>query len=557
MDIRRYMSSKGWQWREVNRTKGLTAILNCPFCGDTEKKFAISLEDGAWNCMHENRCGKKGSFPQLQRELGDAPLPSDRADTLYRPMEKPKVYVKPEMPTQMLDGRALEWLQTKRGFTEDTVKAFGIRQSESGKALCWLYYKNKELVNVKYRAFDEKKFWNAKDTEPILYNRDRCAENGERLVITEGEFDCMALYQYGINAASVPNGTGDTRWIENEWEFVEQYKDVVLCLDDDPAGHKLRDELVQRFGRWRCRIATLPYKDANECLFNGVPKEKITEAIDEAKDLPPDLLSSALDFTNDVIELFNHPNLVKGTPTAFGGLSSILRGWREQELTIWSGANGSGKSTVINQMMLDLLRRGVPVCMASLELPPKQYLRWAVMQWCERQLPDDEQIYRAFADFGPHLYIINTHEEIAPARVLDCFDYAARRYGVKHFIVDSLARLSFPLRDENNEHKKFVSDFLSFVKAHNAHGHLVAHPRKGYTDDDKPGKVDVGGTGHITNLAHNVLIMWRPSEELREKARRQGKEAPGSRLIVAKNREWGTEGAVNFRFNPDIKKFYE
>ncbi len=155
------------------------------------------------------------------------------------------------------------------------------------------------------------------------------------------------------------------------------------------------------------------------------------------------------------------------------------------------------------------------------------------------------------------MYVIDTHEEIEPARVLDCFTYAARRYEVKHFIVDSLSRLSFPLRDENNEHKKFSSDFLIFVKVNNAHGHLVAHPRKGYSDDDRPGKVDIAGTGHLTNLAHNVLIMWRPSEELKERVRRQGKEPPDSRLMVVKNREWGTEGSVSLTFNPDVKKFYD
>ncbi|MFH0957505.1 MAG: AAA family ATPase [Pseudomonadota bacterium] len=457
----------------------------------------------------------------------------------------------------MLDGKTIEWLEKERGFTLETIKHFNLRQNENGTALCWLYYKDGQLVNLKYRKLDEKKFWNHKDTEPVLYNRGQCFENKERLVITEGEFDCMALYQYGIDAVSVPNGTGDMRWIENEWDYLQSFQEIVLCLDNDEPGWKLRDELIQRFGRWRCRVMVLPFKDANKCLTEGVEKEVVKQALTYAAGQPPELLVNATSFRDEVIELFNHPALVQGTPTAFGGLNDLLHGWRDQELTVWSGTNGSGKSTILNQVMLDILDKNIPVCMASLELPPRQYLRWAVMQWLERQRPDDEEIYRAFTEFAPLLYIINTHEEIEPERLLDCFIYAARRYGVKHFIVDSLARLRFPMKDENNEHKKFVSDFLSFVKAHNVHGHLVAHPRKGYSDDDKPGKVDVGGTGHITNLAHNVLIMWRPSEELKERVRQKGKQPPDSRLLVAKNREWGLEGSVALSFNPDIKKFSE
>jgi twinkle protein len=556
MDIRSYLNSKGWQWKESNRGSGPIAVLNCPFCGDMEKKFAISLTDGAWNCLHINRCGRKGSFVQLQRELGDIPLPSDSINMLYGRTSTPKKeYKRPTMPTALLDGRGLKWIEDNRKLTKETIEYFDVRMNERGTGLCWPYYKDGVLVNLKHRAFADKKFYNSKETEPTLFNRDRCASNLERLVICEGEFDCMALHQYGIEAVSVPNGTGDTRWIANEWDYCQRFQEVVLCLDNDAAGWKLRDELIQRFGRYRCRVMRLPFKDANECLIQGVPPEKMKQALEYAESVPPDLLVNASEFIDDVTALFNHPNLVKGVPTAFESLDEILRGWRDQELTIWSGNNGSGKSTILNQVVLDLLLRRVPVCMASLELPPTQYLRWMVMQQTDRQRPDDQQIYEAFQTFGPYLFVVNTHEEITPDRVLDCFTYAARRYGVKHFVVDSLARLSFPLRDENNEHKKFVSDFLSFVKTNNAHGHLVAHPRKGYSDEDKPGKVDVGGTAHITNLAHNVLIMWRPSEEIKERARLKGKEPPDSKLMVVKNREWGTEGAINLSFNPESKKF--
>ncbi len=559
MDVRAYLHSKGWQFKEVYRNGAPNGILNCPFCGDMEKKFAINLETGAWNCLRLNNCGRRGSFWQLQKDMGDNPLPVDGAGMVYKPANKQmsvqKVYKKPELPTQCLDGAAIKWIERERGLTLETIQRFDVRLSENGKELAWICYKDGKPVNVKYRKMAAKEFRNAKDAEPVLYNRDRCAENRDCLVITEGEFDCMALYQCGVDAVSVPNGTGDTRWIDNEWDYLQGFAEIVLCFDNDDAGRKATAQLVQRFGRWRTRIAVLPEKDANDCILYGVPPETVKSAIDNAAFQPPELLVGAIEFMGEVMELFNHPNLVKGTPTAFGPLDDILRGWRDQELTVWSGKSGSGKSTVLNQTVLDLLKQGVPVCMASLELPPRQYLRWAVMQWLEQSRPPDDDVYRAFTEFGVFLYIINTHEEITPDRLLDCFDYAARRYGVKHFVVDSLTRISFPLKDENNEHKKFVSDFLSFVKMHNAHGHLVAHPRKGFNDDDRPGKDDIKGTGDITNLAHNVLMMWRPSEDLKQKAQSQGREMPDAKLIVKKNREWGTEGTVDLSFFASVKKF--
>lgn len=473
----------------------------------------------------------------------------------FVPVAKKKDYVRPTMPTSMLDGRGLKWIEDNRKLTKGTIEYFDVRMNERGTGLCWPYYKDGVLVNLKHRAFATKQFYNSKDSEPCLFNRDRCADNLERLIICEGEFDCMALHQYGIEAVSVPNGTGDCRWIDTEWDFLQRFEDIVLCLDDDAAGRALEEELIRRFGRHKTKVMRLPYKDANECLIKGVPPEKIHEELKYAACVPPELLVNVQDVMDDVINLFHDPGLITGTPTAFEPLTRMLGGWRYSELTVWSGTSGSGKSTMLNQVMLDLLRQRIPVCMASLEMPPKSYLRWAVMQWTGKRWPDDQEIFDAFQAFGPYFFIVNTHEEVEPARVLDCFTYAARRYGVKHFVIDSLVRLVFPMLDENKEHKKFVSEFLTFCKAYNVHGHLVAHPRKGYSDEDKPGKVDVGGTAHITNLAHNVLIMWRPTEEIKERARAKGRDCADARLIVAKHREEGEEGHIDLSFDPNSKKF--
>jgi twinkle protein len=153
--------------------------------------------------------------------------------------------------------------------------------------------------------------------------------------------------------------------------------------------------------------------------------------------------------------------------------------------------------------------------------------------------------------------VVNVHEEIDIKTLLDVFRYAARRYGCRHFVVDSLMRIKLNGDKELQEQKDICTNLVSFAKEYDAHVHLVAHPRKGNDDDDKPGKVDISGTAHITNLAHNVLIMWRPSEELKEKYREKKKteDVPDARLYVKKNRELGQEGSIKLRFDPQTKRF--
>ena len=103
--------------------------------------------------------------------------------------------------------------------------------------------------------------------------------------------------------------------------------------------------------------------------------------------------------------------------------------------------------------------------------------------------------------------------------------------------------------------KKFAMDFK-------VHVHLVAHSKKPDSkhDPDKfpPKKYDISGSGNISNVADNVICVWRNKEKevqlataadmkragMREEAENiraqyQGRE--DTRIIIQKNRETGEE----------------
>lgn len=61
--------------------------------------------------------------------------------------------------------------------------------------------------------------------------------------------------------------------------------------------------------------------------------------------------------------------------------------------------------------------------------------------------------------------------------------------------------------------------------------HLVAHPRKGQTEDKAPGKLDVAGSGHITNGADNVFVVWSARKEVGVED-----EKPDAHLELVKDR---------------------
>lgn len=541
-DIGEYLARKGLKWKR----RGDQAVLNCPQCGDTENKFAISLITGAFNCLHLNSCGIKGSFFEFQKLMGDTPK-SEKRDRFANPPTKN--YTKPNTEIRPPTPPVIDYLN-RRGFTRETLEHFKVGAFDNDTAML-PYYRNGELVNVKYRSItDKKKMRTETNAEPILFNRDQIYDN--KLIICEGEYDAMALYAYGIDAVSVPMGCKNLQWIDTEWDYLETFDDIYLCFDMDGAGQEAARQVAARLGEWRCRIVSLPRKDANECLLSGVA---IHPLIDQAETITPETLVSTLHFEEQVQDLFRLGPQLFGVKTAWEELNHKLKGWRGSEVTVWSGRNGSGKSTILNQHLIDMAQKGVKSCIFSGEMPPARYLRWAVVQHKENDAPSPAAIQASLTWMNGKIFILNITNGVDPSKLLSDFEYAARRYGVTHFVVDSLMKVSLDMQDEYNAQKDFISSLCDFAQKFNVHVHVVAHPRKTISDDDTPGKVDVKGSSHITDLAHNVIVLNRTTDEQREKAGKKGKTISDAQMYLKKNREFGIEGKIHLWFNEKTKRY--
>jgi twinkle protein len=289
--------------------------------------------------------------------------------------------------------------------------------------------------------------------------------------------------------------------------------------------------------------------------MKGVRLGTVLEHLINATDFKPANLINSADVEKDLIEKIKHPDKFYGISTPWDDLTKILRGWRERELTIWTGNSGAGKSSILNEVVINLLRKKQKyvIVMASMEMAPTSYLRW--MHMCINKKPNlNEQDIINNRELLNNLWMIDCQGEIEPDFLFELFEYAAQKYGATHFFIDSLMKINLPIRDELSHQKKFINDLIEKIAVkYDGHVHLVAHPRKGDSDKSQPDKVDVSGSVNITNLAHNVLSMWRPDDEYRAKHT----SSPDSVLFVKKNREWGTMGSVNLLFDSLTKSFTE
>ena len=537
-----YLNSKGISFRTTNNEKGLQADFPCPQCGD-KSSFGINLETGAYQCFRQNKCGIRGSFFDFQRLMGDEPF-----------FKRDKIFPEPEVTPRRINDKVYKWFE-KRKISAEVVKKFRIGLSPDGKNIMFLYNKEGKLVNVKYRSMSEKKFYKEKDCMSVLWNQDNV--QSDILYLTEGETDCVALAEYGIIGTSIPSGVNDLSWIEHDWKFLEKFKEIYLIMDNDKSGQSIIENLVNRLGKWRCKNVLLLHKDVNECLIKGLTKEEFTDCLNNAIEFNLHELKHCDYYIDEINEYKNNPFKLYGTITSNLKLTELLKGWRREELSVWTGQNGAGKSTFLSQEIIHLLRQGKKCCIGSFEMPPRKYLWWLVKQALKREDITDYYVDSILNEFAENLFVIDITGEIEKENLMEIIQFGCRKYGIEVFVIDSLMKVK--LSSDNNkiygEQKNFVNRLADFVKEYKCHIHLVAHPRKAKTDDYESDKTDIAGSGDITNIADNVFLVYRYSEDQINKRKIAGKEPYDSFIEVKKNREHGQLGKIGLYFNQEFKTF--
>lgn len=435
------------------------------------------------------------------------------------PARAAKAYQRPQKPhCATPKAGARQWL-LGRGLTEQTLADFRIgEQLRDGKTYCvFPYLRDGELINAKTRnVADKKDMRQESGAEPCLFGWHLIDPKLRTVAITEGEIDAMTLHQAGVPALSVNAGAGNHQWIESDWERIERFSEILVCFDDDEAGRKGAAEVVQRLGPERCKVVRFGAKDANQWLIDGACAEDFHGAIADAKPLDPAELVSMAEIMSQVKALFYPAHSDATTPCLMlGGRRFDWFEARPGELTVWTGFNGHGKSLMLNQVLLGLLQQGERMCVFSGEMSPAQQGKRMVKQATGLDRPTPAYIDAVGAWLQDRAWLFNVMGSATMARLLEVFAYARRRYGIRHFVIDSLMMTDVPEDGPGSmtAQKAAVQKLADFAKRHGAHVHLVAHPRKGRDESQAPGKLDVAGSSKITDGADNVFTVWSARKE--------------------------------------------
>lgn len=194
--------------------------------------------------------------------------------------------------------------------------------------------------------------------------------------------------------------------------------------------------------------------------------------------------------------------------------------YRRGETSLYSGANGNGKSLLLGQIALSLMGQGERVCIASFEMKPRVTLQRMARQFCgmnpfspefqgDDGIAELEHLYQEFFEWTDgRLWLYDQQGTANAETVIGMTRYCAKELKIGHIIIDNLSRC-VRAEDDYNGQKSFVEELAAIAMDYDIHAHLAHHVKKLAKESDIPDKNDSKGSGAITNAPDNVFMVSR------------------------------------------------
>ncbi|RLO05732.1 hypothetical protein DYB28_008294, partial [Aphanomyces astaci] len=363
------------------------------------------------------------------------------------------------------------------------------------------------VVRLKVRAIDDKSKQRLvpKGGSWGLFGWNTIPHDANSVVVTEGEFDAMAVHQAtGRPAISLPNGCRSLP--PAVLPLLERFSSIYLWMDSDVHGQESVDKFVAKLGVARTYVVRASgAKDANDALL---AKMDLNAILDKATLKPHAQITTFDDLRAEVRDM-----MYGVQSRSIPALNSYLKGFRSGELTVVTGPTGCGKTTLLSQLSLDWCAQGVSTLWGSFEIKNTRLVHKMLTQMAGRSLALNLDLFERTADEFEALpmYFLRFFGSSDVDEVLDAMEYAVYAYDVQHVILDNV---QFMMSGQGRGYDKFerqdaaLDKFRKFATAKNVHVTLVIHPRKEQDDTDLT-LSSVFGTAKATQEADNVLILQR------------------------------------------------
>lgn len=452
---------------------------------------------------------------------------------------------------------------TKRCISKDTCSKFKyfstVYKGKPCQVACY-YDDSGNLVGQKLR-FPDKSFAVLGSISNRLYGSQLWA-SGKKIVITEGEIDCLTVSQLQGNkwpVVSIPNGAqGAKKAIEANLEYLGNFEEVILMFDMDDPGRKASEECAKILPAGKAYIANLPCKDPNECLSEGKGPE-VLQAVWNAKPYRPDGIVAGSDlYEKCVVDI---DDLKDSVEYPWVALQNKTKGVRHGELYVFTSGSGMGKSTILRELeyYFGVVRGELCGIVALEESTKKTGLELMSIHLNKRILLDpdgvsEDQRKDSFrATIGNERFFLYDHfGSLDSSNLLSKIRYMIVSLGCKRIFLDhiSIVVSGMDTDEDGGERKaidKLMTNLRSLVEETGATMFVVSHlkrpEKKGHEEGAQVSLSQLRGSGAIAQLSDMVIGLER---------NQQGDNPNVLTLRVLKNRFCGDTGVSGYlEYDPE------
>ena len=458
-----------------------------------------------------------------------------------------------------------------RGLTQETCRKFsyGITRDDFGNIVQVARYFDDDGIELFQKTRDKEKNFVIRGKKCYRFFGQNLFKGGRKLVITEGEIDCLTVSQVNDNkypTVSIPFGTRSAKeTFKEQYNYLMNFDEVIVMFDMDVHGKEAVNSIAGILPPNKLKIAELPYKDPNECLLKGQP-EAIIRAIWDAKTYKPDGIVSALDLKDT---LFSADTGIVSYDYPFSPkLNEMTQGIRKGEMILLTAGTGIGKSTTAREVAYKLkMKDNLKIGMVMLEENPKKTLRDLLSIHLSKPLHllwNNEEVRKEAQEafdvvFGDNkLFLYDHFGSIESGNLLNKIRYLITAEQCDFIVFDHISIAVSGMDSGGDERRtidKLMTDLRSLVEETGAGLIIVSHLRK---TDTKSNPFEQGGTISLDDLRGSGSLKQLPDIIIALERNQQAQEEHERNLLkvrVLKNRFTGTTGlADKIRFNKSTNR---
>lgn len=437
-----------------------------------------------------------------------------------------------------------------RNISLDTCKAFGYAM-EPGVQIAPYVDESGNVVAQKLRGKDKSFGWVGNSERVQLFGHQLWKGCDKKvLVVTEGEIDTLSVYEVtrgSMPVVSLQNGAQSAgKSFKQAFAWLESFETVIICFDNDDVGRAAAKEAAQVLSPGKAKIAELPLKDANDMLKEGRTAELYT-ALKNAQVYRPDgikmgeeLILEALEDDPEHDELYPWP-----------GLNELAYGMHFGELVTITAGIGTGKTSLLTELMYHLNRCGHRVGMMMLEEPTKKTSRRLMGHHLNKPLQvsrdgttaeEREAAAREILGGDKGVVLYDHRGTMDMASIFAKIRYMVKVLGVKFVVLDNLSAIVAGMdeRDERKAIDKAMRGLWELAQSEMIVVFLAVHLKriegnKGHEDGMQTSLSHLRGSQSIASNSDLVLGLERDQ---------QGDNPNVSTLRVLKNRLTGETGVA-------------